>query len=399
MPVPPSVSYTARWIFPVAGPPLPYGTITIQDDKIAAVEPRGTRRADVDFGNAAILPGFVNAHTHLDLTGARGVCPPSADFTQWLTHVIAFRRIRTPAQVQTDIASGLAECLASGATLIGDISSGGASWDLLAHANCRSVVFHELLGLGQDRAEQSWQAAQAWRATRPAGDKCVPGLSPHAPYSVRRAIFEKLIGVVCPVAIHLAESQAEVELLRHRTGPFMSFLQEMQVWDPCGLVADPLEVVQMAPRGIFVHGNYLAPQTPFTPQQSLIVCPQTHGAFGHLPHPFPRFLPHVRIALGTDSLASNPGLDILAEARFLRQAYPEVEPAALLRMLTLSGAEALGFATITGSLVPGKSADLVVLPLSDVGQADPHDLILQSTLTAQGVMFCGEWVRRPGAAS
>src|SRR5947209_6787530 len=187
-----TLTLTARYLFPVASPPLERGTVTIQGDRIIAVEPNGTRTADVDLGNVAILPGFVNAHTHLDLTGARGVCPPTADFTQWLKQVIAFRRTRTPEQIQTDIAAGLAECLAYGTTLVGDISAGGASWDLLAQAPCRSVVFHELLGLSRKRAEQSWHAAQAWLAQHPATDTCTPGLSPHAPYSVRRSIFENV---------------------------------------------------------------------------------------------------------------------------------------------------------------------------------------------------------------
>jgi cytosine/adenosine deaminase-related metal-dependent hydrolase len=101
----------------------------------------------------------------------------------------------------------------------------------------------------------------------------------------------------------------------------------------------------------------------------------------------------VRVALGTDSLASNPDLDILAEARFLWRHYPVVEPAMILRMLTLTGAEALGFGAITGSITPGKSADLVVLPLPNATPADPHDLVLDSSLPVQAVMFRGDWVR------
>jgi cytosine/adenosine deaminase-related metal-dependent hydrolase len=95
------------------------------------------------------------------------------------------------------------------------------------------------------------------------------------------------------------------------------------------------------------------------------------------------------VALGTDSLASNPDLDILAEARFLRQHYPEVAPAALLRMLTLNGAEALGAGGVTGSLTTGKSADLVMLPLPDRDTADPHDLIFDSQAAVQAVLFRG----------
>ena len=391
------VTFAARWIFPIDAPPIERGTITIRADKIAAVEQAGECKPDVDLGNVAILPGFVNAHTHLDLTGARGLCPPTPDFTQWLRQVIAFRRTRTPDQVQGDIAAGLAECLRYGTTLIGDVSAGGASWTPLAQANSRAVVFHELLGLSADRAVQSLQAAQAWRGAHAATDRCLPGLSPHAPYSVRGSLYSVIDTEL--IATHLAETQDELKLLRHHTGPFVDFLKEITVWDPSGLVADPLDVIRMLPHGIFVHGNYLDPATPFLSTQSLVICPRTHAAFGHPHHPFPQM--RVRVAIGTDSLASNPDLDILAEARFLRRHYLEIEPAAILRSLTLSGAEALGFDSVTGSLTIGKSADLVVLPLPDAqpdplrGSArqslDPHDLVLDSTLPIERVMFRCEW--------
>ena len=128
-----SRTYTARWVFPVGGPPLPNGVVTVSGDRIEAVEPHGTRTPDEDFGNAAIIPGLVNPHTHLDLSGARGLIPPTDPdhFTDWLRGVIAYRRTRTPEQVQADIREGLAECLRFGTTLIGDIASEGASWEPL----------------------------------------------------------------------------------------------------------------------------------------------------------------------------------------------------------------------------------------------------------------------------
>ena len=397
-------TYTARWIFPIDAPPLERGTITIRADKIVAVEPHGMRAADIDLGNVAILPGFVNAHTHLDLTGARGLTLPSLhwgrgaggegdeapDFTQWLRRVIAFQRSRTPEQVQADIAAGIAECLRFGTTLIGDISAGGASLGQMLAATCRAVVFFELLGLTKKRVPQSRNEALAWMNRPSSRDGCIAGFSPHAPYSVRSTLYRMINLPGIPIATHLAETKAELELLRSHTGPFVDFLKELNVWDPSGLITDPLDVVRFFQRGIFVHGNYLDPATPFLPTQTLVVCPRTHAAFGHSHHPFPKM--HVRVALGTDSLASNPDLDILAEARFLRQHYPEVEPATLLRMLTLNGAEALGFADATGSLTRGKSADLVVLPLPAEERSDPHDLVLASTLPVSGVMFCGAWM-------
>src|SRR6478752_6099679 len=119
-----SRTFTARWVFPVGGPPLERGTVTVAGDRIEAVEPRGVRSANEDLGNAAIIPGLVNAHTHLDLSGARGLIPPTDPdhFTDWLRGVIAYRRTRTPEQVEGDIRAGLAECLRFGTTLVGDIT-------------------------------------------------------------------------------------------------------------------------------------------------------------------------------------------------------------------------------------------------------------------------------------
>src|SRR5262249_28807341 len=112
--MPGTLTLTARYVFPVSRPSLERGLITIAGHRIVAAEPHGTRAADLDLGDAAIIPGLVNAHTHLDLTGARGLTPPTPDFTAWLRSVIAFRRQQQPEQVQTDIQVGIAECVRSG---------------------------------------------------------------------------------------------------------------------------------------------------------------------------------------------------------------------------------------------------------------------------------------------
>ncbi len=128
------------------------------------------------------------------------------------------------------------------------------------------------------------------------------------------------------------------------------------------------------------------------PHSSIVYCPRTHAAFGHPPHPFREFLQRgVRVALGTDSLASNPDLDILAEMRFIHERYPDFPGDALLRMGTLSGAEALGWADECGSLTPGKSADLAIVPLPNE-EGDPFDLLLKSQSRVSRTMFRGQWV-------
>jgi cytosine/adenosine deaminase-related metal-dependent hydrolase len=389
---------TARWIFPVSQPPLEGGTITLEADRIVAVEPRGSRRADLDLGDAALLPGLVNAHTHLDLTGLRGQCPPGRDLPSWLRTVIAARRRHSPADVDRDVRQGLAECVRHGTTLVGDVSSSGASLPALRDAPLRAVVFRELLGLTEQRAAQAWADAEHWLARVEASATCRPGLSPHAPYSVRASLFElaaeraRRDGLA--VSIHLAESRDELDLLRQRSGPFVPFLNELGVWDPDGLVSGYDEILRLNQRVtplLLAHGTYLDPRAKLLARTKVVYCPRTHAAFGHRPHPFREMLRHrVRVALGTDSLASNPDLSVWNEVRYLRERYPDIPARKLLRMATLSGAEALGWELETGSLEPGKSADLLVLPLTQT-TGDGFTQLFEAA-EAHAVMFRGRWV-------
>jgi cytosine/adenosine deaminase-related metal-dependent hydrolase len=390
----------ARWVFPVSGPPISDGILTIAGERIVSVEPGGRRTAEVDLGDVAILPGFVNAHTHLDLSGLRGRCPPSADFTAWLRQVIAHRRVMTTEQIDSNVRAGLAESLRHGTTLLGDITAGGASWSILADAPIRSVVFYEMLGLTKERADQSWERASAWLETHSATERCRPGLSPHAPYSVRSDLFLRAALLArdrnCPLAVHLAESREELELLHHQRGPFVAFLNDLGVWDADGLVLNPDSIMRLCNQSdlnLFVHCNYLTQSTSIPYHSTVIYCPRTHAAFGHAPHPFRQFLQRgIRIALGTDSLASNPDLSILAEIRHLHRQCPDVAGDLLLRMATLSGAEALGWAEETGSLEAGKSADLVVVPRAPGTDRDPYQQLLNSDLPVQRVLCRGQWI-------
>lgn len=388
-----SFTISARWLFPVSRPPIEGGILTIAGDRIQSLDPLGSRKVDRDFGDAAIIPGLVNAHTHLDLSGMRELAPPSSDFCEWLRAVVQFRRMRSPEQIAGDIRLGLNESLRAGTTLLGDISGDGSSWTELAATPVRAVVFREMLGLPKERAERAWQSAQEWLGVCTPTPTRRPGLSPHAPYSARVSLIKAAAQSGLPLAIHLAESIAERELLVDHGGPFVSFLQELGVWDPLGLAKSPEHVVRLASGAgptLLVHANDLAASVAIPANATVVYCPRTHAAFGHAPHPFREMLARgIRVALGTDSLASNPDLSILGELRFLRAHYPDVPGHQLLRLATMNGAEALGFAADCGSLEPGKSADFVVLPLAGNAAADPHDLWLELPGDAVGVWFRG----------
>lgn len=393
-----SRTFTARWVFPVSGPPLPNGTVTVEGDQIVAVDASGGLAPDEDLGNVALVPGFVNPHTHLDLSGARGLIPPTdaAHFTDWLRGVIAYRRSRTAAQVQADIRGGLEESLRFGTTLLGDIASEGASWDALAASPVRAVVYREIIGGTVERAGAAGVEAKRWYEARPDTPTCRAGLSPHAPYSAHGLAYVFANVMRRPTATHLAESQLECDFLRCEPGPMSEFVA------PFGITFPPAPIrpervlgagwLDKPPHVLVAHGNYLTDAGAVRPNQTICYCPRTHAAFGHPPHPFRDFLSRgVRVCLGTDSLASNPDLDILAEARFVRRLYPDFPGGQLLRMITLSGAEALGWADECGSLEAGKSADLVAVPLPNADAPDPHELLFVDHPGPRRTLFRGQW--------
>ena len=168
------------------------------------------------------------------------------------------------------------------------------------------------------------------------------------------------------------------------------------LWAPDGLAEDIGHVLRLlngrSPT-LLVHCNFLPPDDPIPANASVVYCPRTHAAFGHPQHPLREFQRRgVRVALGTDSLASNPDLSILSEMRFLASRHPDLPADLILRMGTLCGAEALGWGDQTGSLTPVKSADLVVLPLPAGAATDPYWLVLESDLQVSKVLYRGRWV-------
>jgi cytosine/adenosine deaminase-related metal-dependent hydrolase len=376
----------------------------------------------VDLGNTAILPGLVNAHTHLELAPVeRATVPIDAPEPQiaWLQRVISQRRATDPEQLASTTRSNLAAALAAGTTLAAEISVAGATWPEVTRAPLRSTVFAEILGLGRDRAMQTSTAAWTWLASighrgeaAPADPAALarPGLSPHAPYSTAGWLYERAASSGLPLTTHLAELPEEAALLGHRRGPLREFLEAIGAWDETWEPVGP-RPADYARRGplrradwIIAHATHYDPSefwqlrpeaAPPGFRTAVAFCPRTHARFhGAEPHPFRAMLERgVVVALGTDSLASAPSLSVLDEARFLHQSQPDLPGRLLLTMSTLFGAWALRREDVTGSLTPGKSADLALVPLPDRDDPpDPHALVLESTLPVRATVFQGRLV-------
>jgi cytosine/adenosine deaminase-related metal-dependent hydrolase len=409
------ITLGARYVFPVEGEPIENGCLTILEGRIGWVGRSSERPADLDLGNVAILPGFVNAHTHLELSalsnGHNGH-GEATDAVAWLRQVVEQRRGGSDQTLKEASARNVASAIAAGTTFLADTTTAGLSWESVAAAPLRAVVFAEVIGLKRDRGLQTNEEAWNWIGSiRPEAQiaGCARmGLSPHAPYSTSGWLYHKAAASRLPLSTHLAEMPEELRLLRHRDGPLREFLEDLDAWDedwePIG--PRPADYVR---RGelrkadwLIAHGTYFEPDefwqlrpeaAPDNHRVAVAFCPRTHARFGHAPHPYREMLERGAIVcLGTDSLASSDSLSILDELRFLHQRDESLPGGLLLAMATLFGAWALRADTTTGSLKLGKSADLAVVSLPDRSAADPFSLLLDSDEPVVGTVFEGDFV-------
>jgi cytosine/adenosine deaminase-related metal-dependent hydrolase len=371
----------------------------------------------MDLGNVAIVPGFVNAHTHLELEPLVGSGRDEGDEISWLRQVVDQRRASTEESHRVAVRRNLSEAIAAGTTLLADTTTAGLSWGPIAEAPVRALVFSELIGLKRERgletSDQAWRWLGSIRPEMQVAACARPGLSPHAPYSTAGWLYYKSVASRMPLSTHLAELPEELRLLKNRDGPLRSFLEELGAWDddwePIG--PRPSDYIR---RGelrnadwLISHGTYLDPEDfwQFRPEAApdghrvaVAFCPRTHARFGHAPHPYRALLKRGAIVcLGTDSLASTPSLSILDELRFLHRRDDSLSGQLLLTMATLFGAWALRADTTTGSLKPGKSADLAIVSLPDREEPDPFALLLESDLPVIATLFEGDFIA-PGSA-
>lgn len=362
-------------------------------------------RIDSDLDGCILLPGLVNAHTHLELGFIAGRCPPGPDFTRWIRALV---RERGPAGQRIDfvpdaVRRGLNESLAGGVTLIGDITSDPDVVRVTlagVHQRPAVVSYGEVIAVGRMRhgaEEATATAASEYFAS----DDLGIGISPHAPYTVEPQVMELCAAIAAnrglPLSIHAAETRAERAWTLRGDGEFRELLQELRVWDDAIPVSgcSPIALLDrchvLSPRTLLAHANYVDDDDTAllaAAGASVAWCPRTHAAFGHEPHPFRKLQAEgVNVCLGTDSLASNPSLSLLDEMRFVYAQHPDVSPETILDMGTTAGAEALGAGDKTGRLAVGLRADMIAIPLDPEGSPSPLENILRGNrpLTASWI--------------
>ncbi len=401
----------ARLIFPVDQPPIENGFVEICDGRISTVGAERPSCEVIELGNVAVLPGLVNPHTHLEFSDLeRPLGTPGIPFPDWIRQVIAHRQklSNTSNDAVGALRKGLSESLAAGVTTLGEIATSAAWRETTDRCPLDMVIFRELLGLRSERKESATELAQAHcqlfaeekslgdaghdSRDVPHGTKS-PGLSPHSPYSVHPRVIQRAMRLSrerqFPLAMHLAESREELRLLQSQDGPLFELLQELEAWE-AGLIPagsrplDYLIMVAPAHRTLIVHGNYLDDEelgflASRADKMSLVYCPRTHAYFGHDEYPLAKALERgVTVAVGTDSRATNPDLNMLSELRFVALQHPQVTRATILKLGTINAAKALGTEQRVGSLSPGKAANLAIIKLPNREAADPYELLFNS---------------------
>ena len=382
----PPIALRARTVYPIDRPPMDGGIVTIAGGRIVAVGENTSGRPPRDLGDVALLPGLVNAHTHLEFSLLhRPLAPPGTPFADWIRTVIEFRRQFQPVPNDAALLAGLAESRAAGVVAAGEIAT--TDWPKVIPPpldELNVVVFRELLGLGAERVEPLYSLAAEHLDGCQAGQArgLSHGLSPHAPYTVHPELLRRACELSAarrvPLAMHLAESREELELLHAHEGPLVTLLQGLGAWQspalPHGLrPLDYLRTLATAYRALAIHGNYLTDDeiafaAAHRDRLSIVYCPRTHAYFGHEPYPLAKMLAAgVRVAVGTDSRASNPDLNLWSELQHIAARHSQLSPAEVLRLGTLAGAEALGLAADLGSITPGKLARFAIVKTASLG--------------------------------
>jgi len=332
---------------------------------VARVRAGGARVQDL--GEVVLTPGLVDAHAHLDLTPLAGRVGTRGGFAGWVGELLARRAELGRRDLEQGVRGGAAELLASGTTSIGDIDSSGTSARLAGTLPLRVVVHRELLDGFDPARTPAALALLAKFSVR--GGLALPGLSPHAPFTVSAPLLEAAVArarrKAWPLSIHWAETRAEVEWLARGTGPLAERLPGSPRASGLSLLA---RAGALGRRTSLVHGNHPSPGDPARLARAgvtLVHCPGTHRFFAREPFPLERYRrAGVRLALGTDSRASNAHLDLRREMALARAAFPRLAPGEVFEWATRGGARALGRERELGRLRPGACADLVAWDLA-----------------------------------
>ncbi len=380
---------TAPWVMPYPGKLIANGAVLIEKNRIVQVAPANEISAGSTHNSTRIyqkdcllMPGLINAHCHLELTGLANLCPVpgSVDFIDWLISVIAVKKVTPAATFRTGLATGQQLLLESGTTCVGDLrspeifQSPGTSPNIL-----RAIHFLEIIG--QDPRKQLQLLELLANKESPITPEKKPlvqsGIAPHTPYTVSLPLLKQLIVEAekrkIPVTTHMGESVAETIFFRDGKGPIAEKLYPCVGWQmflPPAYGRDSIDVLleeKVIHNLSAVHlGTARREQLRQFTRLSIkpIICPRSNQTLGNPLPDLPTILDvGLSPALGTDSLTSVNSLSLWDEMRFVTNAFPHIPAISILTMATINGAKALGLENSTGRLEAGYEADLIAVQI------------------------------------
>ncbi len=360
---------SADWVLPVDAPPIRDGAVAVEDGFLAAVGPAAELGRGEHFPDAVIVPGLVNAHSHLEYAVYAGF-GDGLPFAPWIAlHITRKQELRLH-DMEAIARAGAVECLHSGITTIGDASYSGAAATACAELGLRAIVHIEVFGAGTEQVTTRFQAHRD--RIRPAlSDRVRLGISPHSVYSASPELWAAAAELGLPMMTHFAESEAEVEWVRHRTGTFAEVLEAQPV-NSIRVLAD---LGLLGPSLIAAHAVHLdAEEQELLARNDVAVahCPRSNALLGcGIASIADLRDAGIRVGLGTDSPASAPSFDMFDElraavvlARARERETDALTAAEALELATLGSARALGLDDQIGSLAAGKRADLAVLSMA-----------------------------------
>lgn len=371
--------FSADWVHPIESPPMRQGVvITDASGKILALEPREQHDiASLNYRPGALIPGFVNAHCHLELSHMKGMADTGTGLVEFIRQVVT-RREAPADTIAAAVEAAADEMLRNGIVAVGDISNTTDTFAVKARGRMRYYTFVETFDFlqpnGADKAMRDWTAVHDQTPLPPGSAR---SLVPHAPYSVSRHLFARIAAFNPPeghtVSIHNQETPDEELLFLEKKGKlpafFAAFGMALDDFKPSGRpsIYYAMEGLNPRARTLFVHNTLtradeIRAAQAWSDHTYWATCPNANLYIENRLPDYRQFLEtEARVCVGTDSLASNWQLSVLSELQTIARYQSYVPTDALLRWATLHGAQALGFDDTLGSIAPGKTPGLLRL--------------------------------------
>jgi 5-methylthioadenosine/S-adenosylhomocysteine deaminase len=386
--------YEGDWVCPVSSPPIRNGRLAVENGRIHPL-PSGEGGEVVRFPGCAIIPGFVNAHSHLELTILRGFLDdlPFADWIPRLTN--AKYNVLSRADMLVSAQLGAVEMLRAGVTCLGEVMDLGTAWQAMRESGLRGVAYQEVFGPAEGQEDEAFhglrEKVEGYRKEQT--ETLRIGVSPHAPYTVSAKLYRRVNEYAerehLRLTTHIAESVEEGMFVRWGGGVLAERLAQRGIsFEPPG--CSPLRYIDglglLRPLTLLVHAVDLEDEDfPLLQEKrpALVHCPKSNAKLAHGIAQVAKIRETgITLGLGTDSVASNNVVDMFEEMRaavFQQRARTQelhsLDAQSVFRMATLGGAECLGLAEHLGSLDVGKHADFVVIDLNDPAVQPVHDPI------------------------